>query len=105
MNSETNEGVRSNKRPAPPVPPRLPSSFFTDLSRPSLPPRTPSVSTTRHTISPSNSIQKTTGNYAHSQPLSLAPMQISDSESQTGPNITKNLVERFEGLSTSSPRH
>src|SRR5271163_4617571 len=98
MNSETNEGVRSNKRPAPPVPPRLPSSFFTDLSRPPLPPRTPSVSATRPTISPSHSTQKTTGNYAHSQSSSLSLVQISDSESHTGPNITKNLVERFEGL-------
>jgi hypothetical protein len=31
-------------------------------------------------------------------------VQTLDSESQTGPNITKNMVERFEGLSTSSPR-
>lgn len=104
MNSETNEGVRSNKRPARPVPPRLPSSFFTDLSRPPLPPRTPSVSVARPTASPSNSTQKTTGNYAHSQSSSRSLVHISDSESHTGPNITKNLVERFEGLSTSSPR-
>jgi hypothetical protein len=64
----------------------------------------PSVSAARPTISPSNSTQKTIGNYAYSQSFSLPSVQTPDSESQTGPNITKNMVERFESLSTSSPR-